>query len=91
MQKEGFTFLEILVMVVVISVGLIGIMNWVPVAIQTKIKVEQRTGAILLAQGKMEEAKRRVLSSFTNFSENWSVGNFYGTTVVSNDTYISIL
>jgi len=90
MDRRAFTFLEILFTVVIISAGLIAIMNWVPVAIQTKIKTEQRTRAIFLAQGMMEDAKRRVLSSFTNFSENWSVGNFYGTTVVSNDTYSNL-
>jgi Tfp pilus assembly protein PilV len=90
MHKRGFTFLEILFMVVVMSVGLIAIMKWVPIAIETKVKTEQRTRAIFLAQGKMEETKRRVLSSFTNFSENWSVGNFYGTTLVSNDTYSNL-
>ena len=84
MHKRGFTFLEILFMVVVISVGLIAIMSWVPVAIQTKVKTEQRTGAILLAQGEMEEVKRRVL--FNEFSwtasgcndEPWTINNFRG-------------
>jgi Tfp pilus assembly protein PilV len=84
MHKRGFTFLEILFMVVVISVGLIAIMSWVPVAIQTKVKTEQRTGAILLAQGEMEEVKRRVLSNEFSWTatpcnnEPWTIGNFSG-------------
>lgn len=92
MQKEGFTFLEILVMVVVISVGLIGIMNWVPVAIQTKIKVEQRTGAILLAQGEMERAKRRVLSNEFSWTasgcndESWTIDNVSGLNSICRET-----
>lgn len=92
MNKKGFTFLEILVMVVVISVGLIGIMNWVPVAIQTKIKVEQRTRAILLAQGEMEKAKRRVLSNEFSWTasgcnnEPWTLGNFSGLNSICRET-----
>jgi len=64
MDRKGFTFLEILFTVVIISVGLIAIMNWVPVAIQTKIKTERRTTAIFLAQKNIEEAKRTLLSNF---------------------------
>lgn len=92
MDRKGFTFLEILFTVVVISVGLIAIMNWVPVAIQTKIKTEQRTRTILLAQDQMEETKRRVL--YNEFSwtasgcneESWTIGDFSGLNSICRET-----
>lgn len=69
---RGFTFIEVLATIVIIAVGLIGIMNWLPLAIETKIKTEQRTRAIFLAQKNIEEAKRRLLYDF-NSSISWSV------------------
>jgi type II secretory pathway pseudopilin PulG len=72
MNRRAFTFLEILFTVVIISVGLIAIMNWVPVAIQTKIKTERRTIAIFLAQKNIEEAKRILLSNFDSVV-TWTV------------------
>jgi type II secretory pathway pseudopilin PulG len=72
MDRRAFTFLEILFTVVIISAGLIAIMNWVPVAIQTKIKTERRTKAIFLAQKNIEEAKRTLLSNFDS-GVTWTV------------------
>jgi type II secretory pathway pseudopilin PulG len=72
MDRRAFTFLEILFTVVIISAGLIAIMNWVPVAIQTKIKTERRTIAIFLAQKNIEEAKRTLLSNFDS-GVTWTV------------------
>ena len=70
--KRAFTFIEVLTTIVIIAVGLIGIMNWVPLAIETKIKTEQRTKAIFLAQKNIEEAKRILLYDF-NSNISWSV------------------
>ena len=78
MDRRAFTFLEILFTVVIISAGLIAIMNWVPVAIQTKIKTEHKTTAIFLAQEKIEDIKWSALANFNkNFNQaapaSWSV------------------
>lgn len=62
----GFTFLEVLFTVVIIAVGLLAIMNWVPAAIKTKIELERKTIAIFLAQEKMDEIKKDALSSFSD-------------------------
>ena len=84
MHKRGFTFLEILFMVVVISVGLIAIMSWVPVAIQTKVKTEQRTRAIFLAQEIMEDTKHCEL--FNLPLPNWNFPDFGWTVNRSDDS-----
>jgi len=54
------------------------IMNWVPVAIQTKIKTERKTTAIFLAQEKIEDIKWSALANFNNnFNQSnpvsWSI------------------
>jgi len=68
----GFTFIEILVTVVIIAVGLVAIMNWVPLSIQTKIKLERRTTTIFLAQERIDDIKRSALANYDdNF--NWAV------------------
>lgn len=77
-SHSGFTFLEILFTVAITSVGLVALMNWMPVAIQTKIKTERKTTAIFLAQEKIEDMKRMALASFaSDFSQSaplgWSV------------------
>lgn len=74
---SAFTFLEVLFTVVIISVGLIAIINWVPGIIATKIKAEQKSTAIFLAQGKIDDIKREAALSWTSFNEtnpqSWSV------------------
>ena len=79
-------------MVVIISVGLIPIMNWAPLAIQTNIKVEQKTTVIFVAQEKIEDAKQRVLANLFSWtatgcnSESWTLGGVEGLTDICYDS-----
>jgi prepilin-type N-terminal cleavage/methylation domain-containing protein len=89
----GFTFIEVLVTVVIIAVGLVAIMNWVPLNIQTKIKLERRTTAIFLAQERVDDIKRSALANYDdNFNwavpQSWSVpyDNFRWTSSDNPDT-----
>ena len=90
---EAFTFLEVLFTVVIIAVGIIAIMNWVPVSIQTKTKVERKTTAIFLAQEKLDEIAWSVLYNFGNdFNQatpqafGAPYNNFYWTAASNDET-----
>ncbi|RKY32171.1 MAG: hypothetical protein DRP74_03175 [Candidatus Omnitrophota bacterium] len=76
LAESGFTFLEVLFTVVIIALGLVAIINWVPLAVSAKIKAEQKSTAIFLAQGKIEDIKREAAANWTNFNEvnpqSWS-------------------
>ena len=63
--KKGFTFLEVLATLVILSVALIPIMTWVPTSIQTKLKTERKTTTIFLAQAKLEELRYEIINDFT--------------------------
>jgi len=95
MYKSGFTFLEILFTVVIISVGLLAIMNWVPVAIQTKIKTERKTTATFLAQEKIEDIKSNAFSQNFNQTEplSWTApyGNYQWTASDDSGSDIKVI
>lgn len=61
----GFTFLEVLATLVILSVALIPILTWVPLGIQSKIKAEQKTAAIFLCQAKLEDLHYQIIKNFT--------------------------
>ena len=63
--KAGFTFLEILATLVILSVALIPILTWVPLGIQTKIKAEQKTVGIFLCQSIIEDLHYKIINDFT--------------------------
>lgn len=63
--KRGFTFLEVLAALVIMSVALVPIMIWVPVSLQTKLKSERKTTAIFLAQSKIEELRFRIIQNYS--------------------------
>lgn len=65
-SKTGFSFLEVLAAVVILSVALIPIMLWVPTSIQTKLQTERKTTAIFLCQRKIEELHYKIIKSFDN-------------------------
>ena len=68
--KSGFTFLEILAALVILSVALIPIMTWVPTSIQTKLRNARTTTAIFLCQNKIEELHYKIIKSFsTNYNQ----------------------
>ena len=60
----GFTYLEVLAALVILSVALIPILTWVPTSIQTKLKTERKTTAIFLAQEKLEELRYKIINNF---------------------------
>lgn len=64
LQKKGFTFLEVLATLIILSVALVPIMTWVPTVIQTKLKAERQTTAIFLCQGKVEELRTQIINNF---------------------------
>ena len=62
---RGFTFLEVLAALVILSVALIPIMAWVPTSIATKLKTERGTSASFLCQSKIEELHYKLINNFT--------------------------
>jgi prepilin-type N-terminal cleavage/methylation domain-containing protein len=61
----GFTFIEILMALVIMSASLIPIMIWIPTSVTTKLVAEQKTKAIFLAEGLMEQLRYQVINNFT--------------------------
>ena len=57
-KRGGFSLLEILVAIVVMSVGTLAIINWMPLALRTKTNLEKRTKALFLAQEKTRDKKQ---------------------------------
>ncbi len=64
-SNKGFTFLEVLAAILIMSAALVPILSWVPVSLQTKKKAENKMVAIFLAQSKFEELRIAALSNFT--------------------------
>jgi len=64
LSRGGFTFLEILAALMILSVALIPIIAWVPTSIQVKLKVERKTIAIFLCQAKIEELRPKIINNF---------------------------
>jgi prepilin-type N-terminal cleavage/methylation domain-containing protein len=64
-SKTGFSFLEVLAALVILSAALIPIMLWVPTSIQTKLKTERKTTAIFLSQSKIEELRYKIIKNFS--------------------------
>lgn len=67
---KGFTFLEVLLASIILSVALVPIMTWVPVSIQTKLKAERKTTAIFLCQSKVEQLRYRIINDFNYAADN---------------------
>ena len=94
---RGFTFLEVLAALVILSVALIPIMTWVPTSIQTKLKTERETSASFLCQNKIEELHYKLINNFTaNYNATSVPFNFpfqdysYTVTVDSSTTLKTI-
>jgi len=68
--NKGFTFLEVLLASVILSVALVPIMRWVPTSIQTKLKAERKTTAIFLCQSKVEQLRYRIINDFNYAADN---------------------
>jgi len=70
LKNKGFTFLEVLAALVILSVALIPLLTWVPTSISTKIKTESYTTAMFLCQGKMEELRFKLITNFVDESDS---------------------
>ena len=55
MSKKGFTLIEILISIFILSVGIVGILLAFPLGVQVESNAKMRTCASKLAQEKMEE------------------------------------
>lgn len=65
--RKGFTFLEVLATLVILSVALTPILIWVPTSIQTKLRTERKTIAIFLAESKIEELRYKIINDFNTW------------------------
>lgn len=73
-SKEGFTFIEVLIAIVILSIGLLGLATMSTTAAKFNTFSKNKTTAIALGQDKMEELKR-VISTTTLTSANNTVEN----------------
>lgn len=62
--KAGFTLIELIATLAILSIALLPLLNWLPLSIQTQLKAERKTKAIFLAQGKLEELRTAVINNF---------------------------
>jgi prepilin-type N-terminal cleavage/methylation domain-containing protein len=62
--KTGFTLIELIAALVILSIALLPLLRWVPLSIQTHLKAERKTKAIFLAQGKLEELRTAIINNF---------------------------
>ena len=63
MSNRGFTFLEILAAIAIMTIALIPIMRYTPAAIAAARKIERQNQSVFLAQDKIDEARSRMLGS----------------------------
>ena len=62
--KAGFTLIELIATLVILSIALLPLLRWLPLSIQTHLKAERKTKAIFLAQGQLEELRTAVINNF---------------------------
>lgn len=58
-QRFGFTFLEVILAVAVLSLGLLSLVRILPLGLKAQNRAEELTVAYLLGEEKMEETKMR--------------------------------
>lgn len=73
-SKDGFTFIEVLIAIVILSIGLLGLATMSTTASKFNAFSKNKTTAVALGQDKMEELKRviptTILTSANNTVEN---------------------
>lgn len=68
---RGFTLIELIAALVILSIALIPLLNWVPLSIQTYLKTERKTKAIFLTQAKLEQLRTAIIN---NFDQDYNLG-----------------
>lgn len=87
-NRQGFTFVEVLVALVIIAIGVAGLVSLQRMYIQSSTRATERTAAMEMAQEKIEElrfTKYETLAAGTDseqragktFNLNWTVGSQY--------------
>ena len=70
-DERGFTLLEILAAIVILSIALIPMMEMLPAALVLDSQLEQKTRVTFLAQRKLEEVKCKAIYDFSpDYSES---------------------
>ena len=62
--KNGFTLIELIAALAILTIALLPLVNWLPLSIQTQLKSEHKTKAIFLAQSKLEELRTAIINNF---------------------------
>jgi len=78
--RQGFTFLEVILVVAVLSLGLLGLVRILPLGLEAQKRAEELTLAHLLGEEKMEEIKMRgyeaLIRDYTSGDEEHGEGEF---------------
>jgi len=76
--RQGFTFLEVILVVALISLGLLGLIRILPLGLEAQKRAEELTLAHLLGEEKMEEIKMRgyeaLIGDYTSGDEEYGEG-----------------
>jgi len=72
--KKGFTLIEILASIAIISLGLVPVLNILPEGLKSLRKVERVTMDVFLAQYKMDEVRSQILGTNASYGFNKSGG-----------------
>jgi type IV pilus assembly protein PilV len=73
LNKKGFTLIEFLVAVIILSVGLLGLFQTVNVAINNNMTTQLRDEAVRLADERMLTEKSRVFEAISTNTRNENV------------------
>ena len=63
-RDAGFTLIELIAALAILTIALLPLVNWLPLSIQTQIKAERKTKAIFLTQAKLEELRTAIINNF---------------------------
>jgi len=64
MNEKGFTLLEVILSVAILSVALIPMMDLIPRTLTNSLKSERETKVAFLAEQKIEEVKSQAINNF---------------------------
>jgi prepilin-type N-terminal cleavage/methylation domain-containing protein len=64
LNKRGLTFIELIVAILIMSLGVVAIMWWGPGLLRAKADTERLTESTFLASDKLEEIKGKILDDY---------------------------